>query len=108
MIRKLSLLFFLSVCFAPLLSSAQIIDLMMKVYALRFPAEKAYLQFDKQAYNPGERIWYKAYLFSGFDPSPYSKNFYTELYDANGTLILRNVSPLTESVTAGSFDLPVN
>ncbi len=108
MIRKLCLLIIIAICFSPLLGSAQKIDSMMKVYALQFPAEKAYLQFDKQAYNPGERIWYKAYLFSGFDPSPYSKNFYTELYDASGTLILRNISPLSESVSSGSFDLPFN
>ena len=64
------------------------------------------MQFDKKAYSPGDRIWYKAYLFSGFDPSPYSKNLYTELYDAYGNLILRNTSPLVESTSVGSFDLP--
>ena len=92
--------------FSPLFTVAQKIDSMMKVYAERFPQEKLYLHFDKKAYNPGERIWYKAYLFSGFDPSPYSKNFYAELYDAYGNLILRNTAPLVESTAVGSFDLP--
>ena len=64
------------------------------------------MQFDKKAYNPGDRIWYKAYLFSGFDPSLYSKNFYTEVYDANGNLILRNTAPIINSTASGSFDFP--
>ena len=79
------------------------IDSMMKVYAEKFPQEKLYLQFDKKAYNPGERIWYKAYLFTGFDPSPYSKNFYAELYDAYGNLILRNTAPIVESTAVRKF-----
>jgi len=103
--KLLFLLVVVMYCF-PFRSSAQMIDSMMKVYAARFPQEKLYLQFDKKAYNPGERIWYKAYLFSGFDPSPFSKNLYTELYDAYGNLILRNTSPLVESTSVGSFDLP--
>jgi hypothetical protein len=90
-------------------SSAQMIDSMMKVYADKYMQEKVYLQYDKKAYSPGDRIWYKAYLFSGLDPSTGgSKNFYTELYDAEGGLILRNVSPVLESTARGSFDLPAN
>jgi hypothetical protein len=96
------------VFFIPLLAPAQKIDSMMSVYAEKLPQEKAYLQFDKQVYNPGETIWYKAYVFTGFDPSPYSRNFYTELYDASGTLIQRKTSPLTESTSAGSFEIPEN
>lgn len=100
------LILIITIYFSPLFSSAQMIDSMMKVYTEKFPQEKLYLQFDKKAYNPGERIWYKAYLFTGFDPSPYSKNFYAELYDADGNLILRNTAPITESTASGTFDLP--
>jgi len=92
----------------PVNGVAQQIDSMMKVYADRFPQEKVYMQFDKKAYNPGERIWYKAYIFSGFDPSPYSRNFYTEIYDASGNLILRNTAPVYKSTAWGSFDLPAS
>jgi hypothetical protein len=94
--------------FSSLFCSAQMIDSMMNVYAEKFSQEKVYLQFDKKAYNPGDRIWYKAYLFSGFDPSHNSKNLYTELYDAGGNLILRNTAPVYQSTATGSFDLPVS
>jgi hypothetical protein len=104
--RNLVLFVSLLLYFSPLLSSGQMIDSMMKVYAEKYPQEKLYMQFDKRAYNPGERIWYKAYLFSGFDPSPYSKNFYAEVFDANGNLLLRNTAPIFKSTAWGSFDLP--
>src|SRR5450432_3814153 len=104
--RKLLLLSMIALSFTPFLCSAQMIDSMMKVYSEKFPQEKVYLQFDKKAYTPGDRIWYKAYLFTGYDPSPYSKNFYAELFDASGNLILRSVSPILESTATGNFDIP--
>ena len=106
--RKLTGLLIVMLYFSPLFSGAQMIDSMMKVYAEKFPREKLYLQFDKKAYNPGDRIWYKAYLFTGFDPSPYSKNFYAEVYDAAGNLILRSTAPINESTATGNFDIPAS
>ncbi len=79
----------------------------MTVYADQFPQEKAYVQFDKKIYNPGETIWFKAYLFTGFDPSPYSKSFYAEMFDASGALIERKTAPLSQSMAASFFEIPV-
>jgi hypothetical protein len=107
MIQKVLSLFIFIMCFIPAAIQAQKLDSMMQIYSERFPQEKLYLQFDKNAYNPGERIWFKAYLFTGFDPSPYSKNLYTEIYDAYGNLIVRNASPIVESMSSGSMDLPL-
>ncbi len=103
---KLLSLLILAMHFSPFISPAQMIDSMMNIYSDKFPQEKVYMQFDKKAYNPGDRIWYKAYVFTGFDPSPFSKNLYAELYDAYGNLILRNVAPIIESAAVGNFDLP--
>jgi hypothetical protein len=103
---KLLSLLALTIYFSPLISRAQMVDSMMNIYSEKFPQEKVYMQFDKKAYNPGDRIWYKAYVFTGFDPSPFSKNLYAELYDAYGNLILRNTAPIIESAAIGNFDLP--
>lgn len=92
----------------PALLPAQKIDSMMNVYADNFPQEKVYVQFDKNVYNPGETIWFKAYLFIGADPSPVSKNFYAELSDANGNIIQKKVAPLFESTAAGNLDIPAD
>src|ERR1700729_2956503 len=93
--------------FPPVLS-AQKIDSMMAVYANNYPQEKVYVQFDKNLYNPGETIWFKAYVFSGNLPSSLCKNFYTELLDADGNMLQRKIAPLYESTAAGSYDIPAN
>ncbi|HVM88597.1 MAG TPA: hypothetical protein VMT76_10460 [Puia sp.] len=79
---------------------------MMNVYAENFPQENVYVHFDKNVYNEGETVWYKAYVFAGGFPSLISKNFYTELSDADGNVLQRNAAPLLESTAAGSFTLP--
>ncbi|WP_276485190.1 hypothetical protein [Paraflavitalea pollutisoli] len=100
-------LFFLTL--APSLARAQKIDSMINVYGERFPQEKVHIHLDKALYNPGETIWYKAYLFSGLLPSVISHNFYTELIDpATGKVLQRKVTPIFEGTTAGNFDLPLN
>jgi len=78
----------------------------MNVYANDFPQEKVHVHFDKNLYNPGETIWFKAYLFSGNLPSSLSKNFYTELSDGNGNIIEKKVAPLYEATASGSYDIP--
>jgi len=81
---------------------------MMNIYANNYPQEKIHVHFDKKLYSPGETIWFKAYIFSGADPSIFSKNFYAELSDASGAIVQRKVYPISESSTAGNFDLPKN
>ena len=90
----------------PLFLCAQKLDSMMNVYANNFPQEKIHIQFDKKLYNPGETIWFKAYIFTGADPSLFSKNFYAELSDPEGNILFRKAYPISESSTAGNFDLP--
>jgi hypothetical protein len=99
--------FFLAViCFFPYFLRAQKIDSMLNIYANNYPQEKIYLQLDKKIYRAGETVWFKAYIFTGADPSLSSRNFYAELSDPSGTILERKVFPVTESSTAGSFDLP--
>jgi hypothetical protein len=78
----------------------------LNIYANNYPQEKIHLQLDKELYKAGETIWFKAYIFTGADPSLLSRNFYAELSDPSGTILDRKVYPVTESSTAGSFDLP--
>lgn len=90
----------------PFFLRAQKLDSMMNIYAESYPQEKVHVQFDKKIYNPGETIWFKAYIFSGPDPSLISKNFYAELSDDAGNILERKTEPIVESSTAGNFDLP--
>ena len=83
----------------------QAVDSMMGVLANQYPQQKIYVHFDKSVYRPGETIWFKAYLFAGFEPSNFSKNFFAELIDQNGTVLQRKVYPIVEASAAGNFDL---
>ncbi|MBO9198940.1 MULTISPECIES: hypothetical protein [Niastella] len=87
---------------------AQQIDSMVNLYGERYPQEKIYVHFDKPAYNTGETIWFKSYLFAGIVPSPISKNFYAELVDQQGKVLQQKILPIYEGSSAGSFDLPAN
>src|SRR5215213_3001835 len=84
---------------------AQVIDSLMALQRKFDPQEKIYVQFDKNYYNPGETIWFKAYLFTGIDPSETSKNFYAELLDEQGNLLSQKTAPIVFSGANGSFDI---
>src|SRR5688572_6968247 len=87
---------------------SQKIDSMINLYGERYPQEKIYIHFDKPAYNSGETIYFKAYLFAGIGPSGVSKNFYTQILDLNGKVLQQKLLPIFEGTSAGSFDLPAN
>lgn len=96
--------FFVFICLG-LKGYTQVVDSMMGVLADQYPQQKVYVHFDKSVYRPGETIWFKAYLFAGFEPSNFSKNFFAELIDQNGTVLQRKVYPMVEASAAGNFDL---
>jgi hypothetical protein len=87
---------------------AQKLDSLLEVQLAADPQEKMYVHFDKSYYNPGETIWFKAYLFSGINPSEWSKNFYSELLDESGNVLSRKTAPVIFSGASGSFDIDTN
>ncbi|RYZ27096.1 MAG: hypothetical protein EOO10_13735 [Chitinophagaceae bacterium] len=95
------LLLVLNVCCA----FSQNLDSLLLIQRMADPQEKIYVHFDKNYYNPGETIWFKAYVFAGIDPSETSKNFYAELVDEQGNVFSQKTSPIAFSGASGSFDL---
>jgi len=88
--------------------SGQELDSMMSVYADGFPKEKIHVHFDRPMYNTGDTLFYKVYLLAVNEPSNLSKNLYVEWYDTDGVLVKQTVSPLFQSTTKGSFEIPAN
>ena len=80
---------------------------LLKLYN-KYPQEKLYLHFDRAGYNPGETIWFKAYLFDGLFPSDMSKTLYAELLDEQGKVMERKTAPFVLSGAAAAFDLPTD
>ncbi|MEJ7767876.1 MAG: hypothetical protein WKF89_08690 [Chitinophagaceae bacterium] len=94
--------------FINLLVYGQKMDSMMNVYRDNFPQEKIHLHFDKDYYNPGETIWFKAYIMSGTTLSGISKNFYAELINDKGVVLQRVAGPVLGASAAASFVVPAN
>ena len=88
--------------------TAQNIDSTLFKYASQYGQERAYLQYDKSAYIPGETIWFKAYLMKGTLPAEESKTFYTDWTDDTGKLLLHSVSPLVDATSNSQFDIPAD
>jgi hypothetical protein len=90
------------------LSAYAQVDSMINLYGEYFPQEKIHVHFDKPAYNTGETIWFKAYLYTGIAPSNISRNFYAELVEPSGRILSQKIVPIFEASASGSFDIPAN
>jgi len=77
-------------------------------FAIAFPVEKAYLQFDKPYYSAGDDIWFKAYVTASSNHwlSNISGLLYAELINDNNTIIQSIKLPLANGLADGSFVLP--
>ena len=64
------------------------------------------MHYDRPYYNPGETIWFKAYLFSGSLPSGISTTMYAELINDKGKILDRKTLPVLGSTASSAFDLP--
>ena len=86
--------------------NAQKFDSLLNILDTRYPQERIYVHYDKSYYTPGETIWFKAYLFSGYFPSAISTTMYAELITDKGKMLDRKIMPVLGATAASGFDLP--
>lgn len=90
-----------------LLSQAQTgIDTLLLNYRKMDTREKAYVHFDRSLYNPGETIWFKAYLSSGSSRSELSTTLYAEIRSDSGALLEKKTAPVLFSGASSHFEIP--
>ena len=82
------------------------IDSLITQLGDKYPQEKIYLHLDKNYYNAGETIWFKAYLIADNLTFPLSKTVYAELINDKGSILQKKMMPVYESGAASNFDLP--
>ena len=70
------------------------------------PIEKVYLHFDRDNYLAGETAWFKAYLYSDYQPDTISTSLYVELLNESSAILNRKILPVFLGGTNGHFDLP--
>jgi hypothetical protein len=102
---KLLFSFFLSITIVTS-GYTQRLDSLLNRLDSAYPQEKVYLHFDRSYYNPGEKIWFKAYLTSANMPSLISKIMYAELVDSKGKILQRRVMPVVLGGASSNFELP--
>jgi hypothetical protein len=100
---------FISVFFVPLcLAAQQKAEKALHTLDEKYPQEKIHLFINKEAFNAGETIWFKAYLFSGNVQSNISKTLYVELLNDQKHTVSQLLLPLVKAVGGGSIALPAN
>lgn len=70
-----------------------------------YPQEKIYAWLNKPGYVAGETIWFKIYVFSGYELSNISSNIYVELYNSDRKLVTSRLLPLFTGTGQGSIEL---
>jgi len=80
----------------------------LETFSEKYPQEKIHLIFNKNSYIAGENIWFKSFVFDGYNLSPISTSMFVELYDSNKTQIAKEILPLLNGQGSGSFMLSEN
>lgn len=75
-------------------------------WAAKSPIEKIYLHFDRDNYLAGETAWFKAYLYSDYQPDTISTSLYVEMLNHTSSVISRKVLPVFLGSTNGQIELP--
>ncbi len=70
------------------------------------PIEKIYLHLDRENYLAGDEIWFKAYLYSEYQPETISTVLYVELLGQNSVVLSRKILPVFFGYAAGELSLP--
>lgn len=70
-----------------------------------YEQEKVYLLTDKTQYAAGDKIWFKSFVFDGYNRSPLSTTLFVELYSADKKLIAWKTVLLTNGEGSGDFQL---
>lgn len=101
--RTLNILFF--ILFGGGLCQAQKPEQLLSAWSEKFPIEKAYLHFDRYNYIAGETAWFKAYLYSDYQPDSISTSLYVELLNDKNVVMVRAIVPVLLGTANGYFEL---
>lgn len=70
-----------------------------------YKQEKVYLLTDKSQYAAGDKIWFKSFVFDGYNRSAVSTTLFVELYNSDKKLIDWKTILLTNGEGSGDFQL---
>jgi hypothetical protein len=88
------------------IARSQALDSTLAHYNRNYQPEKVWLHYDKDVYQTGETIWFKAYLMDGLFPAEQTKTIYIDWVGDNGEVLAHTVSPVVEGSSNGQLDIP--
>lgn len=80
----------------------------LEIFSEKYPQEKIHLVFNKNSFVAGENLWFKSFVFNGYELSAISTSLFVELYDSNKTQISKKILPLINGQGNGNLTLPDN
>jgi len=75
----------------------------LQKFEQNYPQEKIHLLFHRDHYVAGEQLWFKSFVFEGYNRSAISTSLFVELYDSSKKLIDKKMVPLLRGEGSGSF-----
>ncbi len=100
------LLFFFSILSVGSAYAQDKAEAALQTLSEKYPQEKIYILYDKDRYLAGETMWFKTYVFDGYNHSNISTSMYVEMYNAKKALISRKLVPLFGAEGQGSIAIP--
>lgn len=98
-------LFFLYVVGMSQLDAQDRIDKAIQNLEQNYPQEKVYLLLDKEKYVVGDQIYFKSFVFNGYNRSTISNTLFVELYDHSKNLVDKKTVFLKDGEGDGTFVL---
>jgi hypothetical protein len=98
-------IFFLYVVGMSQLNAQDRIDKAIQNLEQNYTQEKVYLLLDKDKYVVGDNIYFKSFVFNGYNRSTISNTLFVELYDHNKNLVDKKTVFLKDGEGDGTFVL---
>jgi hypothetical protein len=88
--------------------NANQVSIRLENFASHMAPHKLYLHFNKDHYNAGDNIWFKAYLIDAIThiPDTVTANIYLDLINTEGVLMGRRILLARNGIAAGDLHLP--
>lgn len=102
---KNRIIFLLCISFISNIKAQSKIDQAIQTLDHKYTQEKVYLLFDKEKYISGENMWFKSFVFDGYNRSALSSSLFVELYDSGKNIIGKKVFPIINGEANGSLSL---
>lgn len=98
-------IFFLYVVGMSQINAQDRIDRAIQNLEQNYPQEKVYLLLDKDKYVVGDNIYFKSFVFNGYNRSTISNTLLVELYDHNKNMVDKKTVFLKDGEGDGTFVL---